>query len=318
MSWKVIRGDVKEVCDTLQGLSFDGVLSDPPYGVSVKGKGWDYEVPKREVWASILRLLRPGAHLISFFSARTYHRGAVNIEDAGFEIRDQLMYLHGQGFPKNQNVGKIFAKKDLDPTGAWKGYGTTLKPAHDPIVLARAPIEGRNLDNCLEHGLGCVNIDGSRAPYSEGEEPWKYVHSEPDKRPRYYEHLRGATELEGSKDGRYPANVLHDDSDCLDDILPKKYFYAAKAKGATRDIGLDSPNPHPSVKSIELTRYLANLILPPDLGKPRRLLVPFCGSGSEMIGALQAGWEEVIGIEMDKEYCELTEKRLTNIVGAQE
>lgn len=313
MSWKVILGDVKEVCDQLEGLSFDGVLTDPPYGVSVKGKGWDYEVPKAEIWRSIIKLLKPGAHLISFFSARTYHRGAVNIEDAGFQIRDQLMYIHGQGFPKNQNVGKIFASRGLDPDGAWSGYGTTLKPAHDPIVLARAPIEGRNLDNSLKHGLGCINIDDTRVPYEDGEGPWKYTHKEPTKRPKYYEHLHGATELEGNDRGRYPANLLHDNSQCLDDVLPKRYFYATKAKGPMRDLGLDRANPHPSVKSIELTEYLAKLILPPNLNKPRRLLVPFCGSGSELIGALKAGWEEVVGIEMDKEYCNISETRLRNI-----
>jgi hypothetical protein len=132
----------------MEDNSIDSCVTDPPYGLSFMGKAWDYDVPKTEIWKEVFRVLKPGAHLLAFFGSRTYHRGVVQIEDAGFEIRDQIMWLYGSGFPKSHNNGN--------------GWGTALKPAHEPIVVARKPITQSVAKNVLEHGTGAINIDECR------------------------------------------------------------------------------------------------------------------------------------------------------------
>ena len=105
-------GDSLEILKTLDANSIDSVVTDPPYGLSFMGKKWDYDVPTTELWKEVLRVLKPGGHLLSFSSSRTYHRMTVNVEDAGFEIRDQIMWVYGSGFPKSHNIGKAYDKKE--------------------------------------------------------------------------------------------------------------------------------------------------------------------------------------------------------------
>lgn len=132
--------------------SVDAIVTDPPYGLSFMGKKWDYDVPSKEMWIEALRVLKPGGHLLSFGGTRTYHRMVVNIEDAGFEVRDQIQWLYGSGFPKSHNL------KD-----EWKGWGSALKPANEPIVLARKPLSENTLAlNVLKWGTGVLNIDRCR------------------------------------------------------------------------------------------------------------------------------------------------------------
>ena len=196
--------------------SVDAVVTDPPYGLSFMGKKWDYDVPSVEVWCECLRVLKPGGHLLAFAGSRTYHRLVVNVEDAGFEIRDQIMWVYGSGFPKSLNISKAIDAKKItgkssytamadvedskgvhvedkkddsfiaygseesrqgklrhgsrrkasepitDEAQRWKGWGTALKPAHEPIVVARKPLAGTVAANVLEHGTGGLNIDGCR------------------------------------------------------------------------------------------------------------------------------------------------------------
>ncbi|OYV96107.1 MAG: hypothetical protein B7Z62_08845 [Deltaproteobacteria bacterium 37-65-8] len=123
-------------------------VTDSPYGLSFMDKHWDCDVPQAEVWREVLRVLKPGGHLLSFFGTRTYHRGVVQIEDAGFEIRDCIAWVYGSGFPKSKNLGD--------------GFGSALKPAHEPIVLARKPVEGTLEKNWAAHGVGGLNIDRCR------------------------------------------------------------------------------------------------------------------------------------------------------------
>jgi DNA modification methylase len=125
----ILRGDVREIALTLEAESFDGCLCDPPYGLSFMGKRWDYDVPSVETWAAVLGALKPGGHLLAFAGTRTQHRMAVRIEDAGFEIRDMIAWVYGSGFPKSHNLH-----------GEWQGYGTALKPALEPITVARKPL----------------------------------------------------------------------------------------------------------------------------------------------------------------------------------
>ena len=157
MKYELVHGDCIEVLRKMEDNSVDAVVTDPPYGLSFMGKRWDYDVPSVEMWAECLRVLKPGGHVLSFAGSRTYHRMAVNIEDAGFEIRDQIMWVYGSGFPKSLNVGHKAEE--------WDGWGSSLKPAHEPIVVARA--HRHYVENVLEHGTGGLNIDGCRVKMTE-------------------------------------------------------------------------------------------------------------------------------------------------------
>ena len=132
------------------GVQVDSIVTDPPYELGFMGKSWDSTgiAFDKKTWELALKLLKPGGHLLAFSASRNYHRMAVAIEDAGFEIRDQLMWLYGSGFPKSHNLGD--------------GWGTALKPAHEPIVMARKLIEGTNKNNREKYGTGGINIDGCR------------------------------------------------------------------------------------------------------------------------------------------------------------
>jgi site-specific DNA-methyltransferase (adenine-specific) len=210
--------------------SVDSIVTDPPYGLSFMNKKWDYDVPSTEIWEECLRVLKPGGHLLSFGGSRTYHRMAVRIEDAGFEIRDQIMWIYGSGFPKSYNIGKAIDKIQGNERevvgekvrGEFEGYGTALKPAHEPLVLARKPFKGGVADNVLEWGTGGLNIDESRVGEGTGEtktitqkgakfKTW----SDDPLETRWHE--QGFNKSEGNsyevKDlGRFPANVIFDEA----------------------------------------------------------------------------------------------------------
>ena len=155
---KLIHSDCIITMKEMPDNSVDSIVTDPPYELGFMGKSWDSTgiANSVEMWSQALRVLKPGGHLIAFSGSRTYHRMAVAIEDAGFEIRDQIMWVYGSGFPKSLNIGK-----QLDD---WAGWGTALKPAHEPMVLARKPIVGTVVNNVLTYGVGGLNIDASRIP----------------------------------------------------------------------------------------------------------------------------------------------------------
>ena len=237
-------GDCLEVLKTIPDNSIDSVVTDPPYGLSFMGKKWDYDVPSVEVWTECLRVLKPGGHLLSFAGSRTYHRMAVRIEDAGFEIRDQIMWVYGSGFPKSHNIGKAIDKiegnerevvgeverKDftnyngsmmnVDNRGKhisidvpitkgnsdWEGWGTALKPAHEPIVMARKPLSEKSIaENVLKHGTGGINIDGSRIDSSE-----KLARPINEANNNVYGNYNTfGNEVEPT--GRFPANIIFDE-----------------------------------------------------------------------------------------------------------
>lgn len=202
------EGDSKTILPTLQLV--DSIVTDPPYGISFMGKTWDYDVPSVELWTAAYHALKPGGYLLAFASPRTYHRMAVNIEDAGFKIRDQIVWLQGQGFPAGNNIAKSidkklgakrskvpatgnlhnnrllnddgwnkigndFAEMDsnepiTDEAKQWQGWNTTLKPACEPIVLARKPFKGTVAENVLDFGTGALNIDACRIPMSQADQ----------------------------------------------------------------------------------------------------------------------------------------------------
>ncbi|MBQ5149479.1 site-specific DNA-methyltransferase [Citrobacter freundii] len=233
---KLHEGDCLNILKTLADESVDSIVTDPPYGLSFMGKKWDYDVPSVDIWKECLRVLKPGGHLLSFAGARTYHRMAVRIEDAGFEIRDQLMWLYGSGFPKSQNIGKAMVKlrgTDIYPdvTGkesTWDGMGTNLKPAHEPIVMARKPFKGTVANNVLAHGTGALNIDDCRvgndiiSTHSRGKNgafPKRPGETTAEESGRKQDQREGLDHSE--QVGRWPANVLHDGSEAVVSQFPQ-------------------------------------------------------------------------------------------------
>ena len=262
--------DCKDVLPLLKEI--DACVTDPPYGLSFMGKQWDYEVPGVEVWTKVNEVLKPGAHLLSFFGSRTYHRGAIPIEDAGFEIRDQLMWLYGSGFPKSHNIGKAVDELQRNES-EWEGWGTALKPAHEPIVMARKPFKGSVAENVLEHGTGGININDCRV---ETDDKLSIGSNKRDNANVNFGMKDNKEEQKQHEQGRYPANVMHDGSDVVLDIFPhtksgkmkqhieggnynvygkmyprdvetigdegfaSRFFYCAKASKEDRDEGLEN------------------------------------------------------------------------------
>lgn len=321
MLFNIIHSDCLAALREMPEESVDSIVTDPPYGFGFMGKHWDAETPSVDVFSECLRLLRPGGHLLAFGGPRTYHRLAVAVEDAGFEIRDQMMWLYGTGFPKSHNVSKAIDKMHgaervaiietapaTEDAQEWDGWGTALKPAHEPIVMARKPFKGTVAANVLEHGTGAINIDGCRV----GEDGGTRKASVPTGEGNgiFGQGLHGACDIEQLGKGRFPANIMHDGSDAVLGIFPMtsegsaaRYFYCAKASKRDRGEG----NSHPTVKPTELMRYLVRLVTPPN----GTVLDPFCGSGSTGKAAVLEGFK-FIGIEREAEYVEIARMRCAN------
>lgn len=156
--YELRQGTMQEELETLEDNSIDSIVTDPPYELNFMSKSWDNTgvAFQKETWEKCLRVLKPGGYLLAFGGSRTYHRIACAIEDAGFEIRDTIMWLYGSGFPKSMNIGKVVEGE------RWNGYGTALKPAFEPIIVARKPFNGSLVDNVLTYGVGGINIDECR------------------------------------------------------------------------------------------------------------------------------------------------------------
>ena len=214
---------------------------------------------------------------------------AVAIEDAGFEIRDQIMWIYGSGFPKSLNVGD--------------GWGTALKPAHEPIVMARKPLEGTNKQNIEKYGTGGINIDGCRIQGDDIGGERKITNRKPrDENNVWTDNNSGMKQesnhfADADPKGRYPANLMHDG---LQEEWAK-YFYCPKTSSAERG----SNNTHPTVKPQELMKYLCRLVTPTG----GVVLDPFMGSGSTGMAAKDEGFD-FIGIEKEQEYFEIAEARI--------
>lgn len=318
---------------TMRCDSVDAIVTDPPYGLGLVQKDFDtfradgvsdnvaFQNAMLEVFKEAIRVAKPGAHLLAFGGTRTYHRLVCAIEDAGWEVRDLLAFVHGQGFPKSVNVSKYidahlgaerkvvgYASNGVgapsammnhghaDRTGhangdgktyaitepateeakEWDGFGTQLKPAIEPIVLARKPIEGGIAENVMQYGTGVLNIDACRV----------------------------AIPNDDSQKGRFPSNFIHDGSSEVIELIPNSaasFFYCAKP--SARERGLF--NDHPTVKAIALMEYLVKLVTK----EGQTVLDPFMGSGTTGIAAYNLD-RNFIGIEKDKSYFDIAAKRL--------
>lgn len=365
----VYCGDCREV---LPGIGqVDAVVTDPPYGLGFMGKDWDAGVPGVGFWQLVAGAMKPGAHLLAFGGTRTFHRLTCAIEDAGLEIRDCVMWLYGSGFPKSLDVSKAIDKaagsdRERVPGGVntksgqtytgqggyvageaisdrpvtdaakqWDGWGTALKPAYEPIILARKPLDGTVAANVLAHGVGGLNIDGARIQSSD---VWNPSTRKPSDSIGTFKTKTRTTEQHAQ--GRWPANVIHDGSDEVTGLFPdsdagprqdamtprrhagsvqfgysenrhqftigdggsaSRFFYCAKASRSERG----RSNIHPTVKPISLMRYLCKLITPPG----GLVLDPFMGSGSTLVAAREDGFRS-IGIELNEDYCKMITKRL--------
>ena len=340
MTYQLHHGDCLEVLRSMPDCSVDSIVTDPPYGLSFMGKKWDYDVPSVEVWAECLRVLKHGGHLLAFAGTRTQHRMVVRIEDAGFEIRDMIAWVYGSGFPKSLDVSKAIDKAagaerevvgetrkgaqtnstgrygawgdGITPTAPatdaakqWQGWGTALKPALEPITVARKPLVGTVAENVLQYGTGAINVDGGRVEASDQkqlEKNWNRNQSSSKDGVVNYVAQKDIDLRDYKSTGRWPANFIHDGSEEATDLLKDsaRFFYCAKASKADR-----GENHHPTVKPTDLMRYLCRLVTPPN----GIVLDPFNGSGSTGCAAVLEGFQ-YIGIEREAEYIAISEKRI--------
>lgn len=271
---KLLKGDNLELLKTLEDNSIDSIVTDPPYGLKFMNKKWDYSVPSKEFWEEVYRVLKPGGHVLSFGGTRTYHRMVVNLEDAGFEIRDCISWLYGSGFPKSMNIGKqvdriqgnereVVGERELQGTAIHEGnhrpedmntipitkgtspqegFGTGLKPAQELICMARKPISEKTItDNVLKWGTGGINIDGCRI----GSDIIKIRGGGREFKDGFnggWKNNCGNVNV-----GRFPANIILDEEaakvlDSQSGISKSsgasRFFYVAKALSKERDLGL--------------------------------------------------------------------------------
>lgn len=340
MTQTLHQGDCLDIMPTLPSDSIDTIITDPPYGLSFMGRSWDYAVPGPEYWKAALRVAKPGAMLLAFGGTRTSHRLTCAIEDAGWEIRDCLMWLYGSGFPKSMDISKAIdkaagAKREVvgvdqsraarlvnqtgkyqtdagwsagsrsaditapatDAAKEWNGWGTALKPAWEPIILAMKPFSGTFAANALEHGVAGLNIDGCRI----GDEVISQ-HGRSDSQNNCMSGRNYAEEAGRSWTGRWPANLLLDEEAAAQLGDPSRYYYCAKA--SKREKG--AFNTHPSVKPLGVMEWLCTLTATPTGGV---VLDPFMGSGSTGKAAANVG-RDFIGIELDPDYYSIATRRL--------
>jgi site-specific DNA-methyltransferase (adenine-specific) len=317
--WGLVQADALWLLSELPSASVDAIVTDPPYGLNFNNQAWDggaladglgYQTFTR-AWADqASRVLKPGGYLACLGASRTMHRAVAGIEDAGLDIRDQLLWLYGSGVPKSRLMAG--------------GLGSALKPAYEPILLARAPLNpgARTLSAHVEaHGTGALNIDDTRLVQQRYRNP-----------------------TTGELVGRWPANIaLGHDPDCgnvcrtdcvvaeLDhanpETRPSRFFWAAKTSRAEREAGLElhpkrrSPilsgsgsqpraNVHPTVKPIALMRWLVRLVVP----SGGLVLDPFAGSGSTGIAAVLEG-RQFVGIERESGYVDIARARIAHWAG---
>lgn len=360
MKSKVYKGDCRDSMLAMRKDSVDAIMTDPPYGMEFMGRGWDHGVPGRSFWSAALRVAKPGAFLFAFGGTRLHHRMTCAIEDAGWEIRDCLMWLYGSGFPKSLDVSRaidaaVGAERTVpvgeaysvpnaasvnphfigiagkrsgeDETREYQplapasplaqqfdGYGTALKPAWEPIILAMKPIDGTFAENAQRHGLAGLNVDAGRIGEEGG-----CVYAGNGGKPAvnaYGDGLGGDFSKPKEGLGRWPANVALDEEAAAVLGETARYFYSAKASKRDRTYvdaaGNDQVSDHPTVKPIDLMRWLVRMAAPPRSNV--RILDPFMGSGSTGVACALEGVAHFVGCERVDHFIEIAEARIAAAV----
>lgn len=392
-SCKLYLGDMLDTKKIIKNNSIDSIITDPPYELNFMNKGWDNSgiAFNKDTWKQCYDVLKEGGYLLAFGGTRTYHRIACAIEDAGFEIKDCIMWLYGSGFPKSNNIGLAIDKKmgvqgqkgvggfnvggkgeqnnrkaklyigsntdgskqktyndyKSEEAQQWQGWGSALKPAYEPIIMARKRFKGSLTDNVLKNGVGGLNIDACRVE-TDINDKYDIRHYTNEDCFQNKEPKKSKFQvIKKNELGRFPANIVHDGSDeVISDMLngASRYFYSAKASKKDRDEGLDTfeeksiyvnndqqygykntdndnlgdriknvkrKNFHPTVKPATLMQYLVRLVTP----KGGTILDPFMGSGSTGKAIMFENNErnadyKFIGIEMTKDYLPLCKQRI--------
>ena len=371
----VLCGDCVEILRSFPDNSISAIITDPPYGIGFMGKDWDHSVPTEEWARECFRVLKHGGHIVAFGATRAIHRMVCALEDEGFEIRDMINWLYFSGFPKSMDISKQIdkmkgverevvgerivaadqwtGKKQLEqgissygipvtkPTTEeaqyWQGWGTALKPAQEPAILCRKPIEkGLNVsENVLKWGTGAINIDACRFGYGDpcwvGKAEWTGDPKGDHRKSNCIDHVRilQSPHMRGSMHdlGRWPANIYQcakpsrsERETGLDDLQSKKGHEAVHRKEGTA--GLDNPragagrtasevkNFHPTVKPTKLMAWLCRLLTP----KGGIVLDTFLGSGTTGVSASMEGFK-FIGTEMNPEYCDIALQRIKHATG---
>lgn len=343
----LIHGDSLEVMSLfLPDNSVDAIVCDPPYGLSFMNRHWDYDVPSVDLWRECLRVLKPGGHLLAFAGTRTQHRMAVNIEDAGFEIRDLIAWVYGSGFPKSKNLGD--------------GWGSALKPALEPLTVARKPFVGTLEKNYALHGTGAINVDACRVPHdgeklgggnnlaevdrTQKHEGWKRPWMEDADAAKVAAERSRESTRRSEELGRWPANLIHDGSDEVVALFPDSngsggsipnvkisgYGDGVVGNGKSEYFGGERTKVNAGSGSAARFFYCAKAnkkdrgdgnnhptVKPTDLMRYLCRLVtppggvvldPFMGSGSTGKAAALEGFR-FIGIEREAEYVEIARAR---------
>lgn len=387
----LFRGDCLKKMKRIPDGYVDSIITDPPYALEFMGKGWDKVLPSVDIWKEALRVAKPGAILMAFGGTRTYHRLTCSIEDAGWEIRDCMMWMYGSGFPKSLNISKAIEAKqktggssprnlrknrmgeEYKPTGQedyrkgrmfsseiendntkeevnnqWEGWGTALKPAYEPIVIAMKPLDGTFVNNALTHGVAGLNIDGGRVGTVGGV---KKVDIVADSASHDGKGFGCNGELQKLNKGRFPANVVLDEqagalldeqsgvsqsnsTDCVDIVNSKissfgsnskrkvtrrsdkggasRFFYCAKTSKSERNANLPEGvvNNHPTVKPLKLMEYLCTITKTPTGGV---VLDLFMGSGTTGVACKNTG-RKFIGIEKDSDSFLLAKQRIHGLI----
>ena len=309
----IIHSECLEYLKNIDDNYFDTIITDPPYGIKFKNNKWDYSVPSIKYFKEFLRVIKPGGSILCFGGSRTFHRMMINMEDAGWFIKDTLMWFHNQGFPKSVDISymidknrnksgskknsyvvsdNIMSSKEIslnkeiiinnpydDKSKAWFGWGTNLKPSYEPIILASKPIIGNYDDNALNYGVCGYWIDGVRVENTKN------------------------YGISRTTNGRWPTNILKDES-CINsfDKNNRFHFCSKPTKKEKREY-----NTHPTVKPIDLMRYLCRLTKTPTGGI---ILDPFCGSGTTGIGALIEERSAIL-IDSSIESVNIAKKRIS-------
>ncbi len=285
------------------------IITDPPYCMNIMNLSWDKVLPPFEIWEACFTALRPGGFCLVFGHARLYHRMACMLEDCGFIIKDCLCWSYASGFPKSLDIGRSLKNDD------WKGWGTQLKTAWEPIIMAQKPLSGTYIENIKTYNVGALNIDDCRVPYASDEdrkslESFMNFAGNDHGDAKYFSANTGAKkQVNIHPDGRWPANLLW-----LDPMFADYDHIFMVPKPTIRE--KRKYNTHPTVKPIRLLERLITLVTPKPsiVGTDVNVLDPFMGSASTGVACKNLG-RRFVGYELDQDNFGIAAKRLSEKIG---